>query len=187
MSRGAQEVLDGLTAVPYSSNDPEAILAAITKRDMERYEQDYKPVENTAIASLDDMSIIDDAQERVSNSQSITRSKARAEREADRYGFRRTAAQRANADVNLGLNKATGDADIMNEARLNQFDRNRGFRNQLINVGRGVSGQAAQGLGDAASMQTQRENANRAAKASAKAQQTSLLGTLGAAALIAFV
>lgn len=169
----------GLTsqAVGYDPNDPNSALAAVARREQKRYEQDYIPVEDKAIASLDDMSIIEDAKRRVTNGNSIGRSKQRAARDAARYGFRQTAAQQANADVGLAINKAGGDADILNAARINQFDRNRGFRNQLINIGRGVADQAQSGLSDAASMQTQRNNANRQAKAQKKAQGMQLAAT----------
>lgn len=186
-SQATASASSSLSAIPYNPNDPEATLSAITQRETQRYEQDYKPVEDRAITSLDDMSIIQDAEKRVSDQGSITRSKERASRDASRYGFRRSAAQLANADVDLALGKASGDADILNEARLNQFDRNRSFRNELINVGRGVSEQATQGIGDAASMQNSRDNANRTAKAQYSAQRTQMIGTLGAAALLAFV
>ena len=189
----AQEVLAAtetssattLPSVTYNPKKPDETQAQIIARDQARYEQDYVPVEDKAIGSLDDMSIIDDAQTRVADNGSIARAKQRANRERKRYGFRVNRSQRAAANHGLRMDKAAGDADILNEARLNQFDRNRGFRNELINIGRGVSEQAAQGIGDAAAMQTQRDNANRASKASAKAQQTQMIGSVASMALMA--
>ena len=180
--RGSTSVMPG--SVRYNAQDPDQTMADITKRDQARYEQDYIPVEDQAISSLRNMSIIDDAKERVADGTSVERSRARATRDASRYGFRRTGAQIQSANREASLGKATGDASTLNEARINQFDRNRGFRNELINIGRGVSSQSAQGLSDAAGMQVSRENANRSAKAKAKASQTAMMGSLAATALM---
>ena len=178
---------DDLPEIGFDPSNPSQTLADIVKRDTARYQRDYVPVEDRAIESLDDTSIITDAKARVADGSSIGRAQARAGRDANRYGFRRTEAQARQAQNELARGKATGDASIMNEARINQFDRNRGFRNELINIGRGVSEQAMQGLGDSATMQTNRENRNRASKAAASAQQTQMFGTVAAMALMAFV
>jgi len=175
----------GLPSVTYDPNDPSKTLAQLTDRGWARYEQDYIPVENDAIASLDDMSIIDDARTRAGDSNILDRAKQRSERELSRYGLRMNNAQKANQDVNLGVEGASTAADTMNNARINQFDRNRGFRNQLINIGRGIAGDAQAGLSDAAGMQTGRENANRNARAAASAQDTQLFGGLASTAVMA--
>ena len=176
---------DELPEVRFDSSDPSQTLADITKRGTARYQRDYAPVEDRAIDSLDDTSIITDAKARVADGSSIGRAQARAGRDASRYGFRQTEAQARQAQNELARGKATGDASIMNNARLNQFDRNRGFRNELINVGRGLATQAQDGLGDAATMQANRENRNRSAKAAADAQQTQMIGTFAALAIMA--
>ena len=169
-----------------SSSDPNAALATISREQQERYEKLYVPVENEAISSLDDMSIMGDARERVDESAGgITRTMGRSRRELGRYGVKMTASQRQAGLHSLRADRATSEADTMNNARLNQFDRNRGLRNELINIGRGVQDQANQGIGDAASMQTQRENTNKMAKASAKAANTQMVGSLAGMALMA--
>jgi len=160
-------------------------LAQITERDWERYLRDYVPVEDQAIGSLDDMSIIDDARERISEPRRVQKSQQRSFRDARRYGVNVSNAARQDSTANLSIAQAAGDADTMNEARLNQFDRNRSFRNELINVGRGVASGAQDGLGQAAQMQGQRDANNRAAKAQHDAQQMQMLGSLGALAILA--
>ena len=171
--------------INFNTADPSETLASLIERDQARVEQDYYPVEDQAIASLDDMSIIDDARERVSDRSSIERSLARADRESSRYGFRASAAARRNAQADAHLGRATSDADVMNEARMNQFDRNRGFRSQLINIGRGVSEQSVNGLTEAAGLQSARDARNRNASAAARASQMQTFGSLATLAIMA--
>jgi hypothetical protein len=174
-----------LPQVTYNPNDPNQTFAQITERDWARYLRDYVPVEDQAIGSLDDMSIMDDARRRISEPRRVQKSQQRSFRDARRYGVNVSNAAREDSTVNLSIAQAAGDADTMNEARLNQFDRNRTFRNELINIGRGVAGGAQDGLGQAAQMQGARENQNRMAKAQHNAQQMQMLGSLGALAILA--
>lgn len=175
----------GLPPVTYNQNDPTQTMAQIIERDEARYQQDYVPVEDRAIASLDDMSIIEDAGRRVADKSGLERAMGRVSRDSGRYGFRVTNSQQQDAMASLQIDRAASDADTMNDARLNQFDRNRGFRNELINIGRGVSGQAQEGLTAASQMQQARDSRNAAASAQAKASRTSMLGSLGALAILA--
>jgi hypothetical protein len=174
-----------LPQVTYNPNDPNQTFAQITERDWARYLRDYVPVEDQAIGSLDDMSIMDDARRRISEPRRVQKSQQRSFRDARRYGVNVSNAAREDSTANLSIAQAAGDADTMNEARLNQFDRNRTFRNELINIGRGVAGGAQDGLGQAAQMQGARENQNRMAKAQHNAQQMQMLGSLGALAILA--
>jgi hypothetical protein len=177
----------GLPTVNYNPSDPSQTGSDIARFEQARYERDYQPVEDRAIASLRDTSIIDDARARTGNQSTLDRARQRAERDRARYGFRQSEASSQSAEVNAALGQATGDANTMNNARINQFDRNRGFRNELINIGRGVSEQAQQGLANAGAMQTQRDNANRAASAQASAGRTQMAGSMAAMALMMFV
>lgn len=170
-----------------SYNNPSEVLARITERDIQRYQEDYVPVEDRAIDSLRDMSIIDDAKARVGQTSTLATAKQRSARELSRYGLRQTRSEQASQKANLRIGQAAGDADTMNNARLNQFDRNLGFRNELINIGRGVSEQANSGLASASEMQTNRNNANDAARAAQKAQNYQMAGAVAAAALMFFV
>lgn len=174
-----------LPAINYSADNPDETLASIIERDEARYQQDYIPVENEAIATLDDMSIIEDAGKRVADKSGIDRAMGRAGRESKRYGFNITNAQSQDASANLNINRSASDANTMNNARLNQFDRNRGFRNELINIGRGVSEQGREGLTSAAQMKNARDQRNDAASSSAKAQRWGLAGSAAALAILA--
>lgn len=165
--------------------NPSDALAAVSQADRARYEEDYIPVENQLIESLDDTSIIDDARERTEDLSGLFRTAGRNSREARRYGFRLNKAQRQQAGTAAFIDRRANDADILNESRLTQFDRNRGLRNNLIDIGRGLDSRATQGLSDAAGLQTGRENANRRAEAAADAQNDQLLFSLGSTALMA--
>lgn len=176
--QGANGGQQPLPTVTYNEKDPASTLAQVTARQRAIYEQDYIPVENDAIKSLRDMSIIDDAKERISSDTTRTTAKARSQRELSRFGLRQTAAESESQDNTLALGVAANSADTVNNARLNQFDRNVGFRNELINIGRGVSQSGTQSLTEAGSIQTNRENADRAARAQASANRWGILGSL---------
>ncbi|QIB67171.1 hypothetical protein [Kineobactrum salinum] len=175
---------DGRPPVRYDANDPEATLASVSRRQRENYEEDYIPVEDRALASLRDMSIINDAKERVGKDNSVGIGKARSSREAARYGFRQTKAEKETQNVGMALNKAAGSADNVNNARLNQFDRNVGFRNEMINIGRGVMSAGNEGMAEAANLKSNRDNANRQAAAGAKAQNTQMLASMAMMAAV---
>jgi hypothetical protein len=171
--------LRSMTAIPDASTDPQAALSAITKRDWERYQALYSPVEDQIIGSLQDSSIVTDARQQAANA--FADRDTRTLREQRRYGLSMDPAAQAYQDnVNAMDSRLYGDSKI-NESRIEQKERNDGLRRALIDIGRGVAGTANSGLGDAASSQAQRNASNIAAKSAFNQQNTQM----GAAAIMA--
>ena len=107
-SNGLRGILPGgtstsLPGVSYNPSDPSSTLGQITRRDQARAEQDYYPVQDDAIASLDDLSIIEDAKSNVRSQTSFRNAKQRTARNLARYGVRATAAQRKNETTGLRI------------------------------------------------------------------------------------
>jgi hypothetical protein len=169
--------------VTYDSENPGNTMGQIIERNNQRHRQDYEPIENRMIESLDDMSIIENAQDRVDNNgfRNLSAANARNTRNAKRMGFRRTTSDVVNSAFDLQRGQAKSNADTMNNARLNQFDRNRDLRNKLINVGRGVQDQGMDALSSASQLEASRDNAYDTAKTNARNSNvqagTSLLTT----------
>lgn len=184
-SKGVQEVLAGIT---YSPGKPGDTLAQVADAQWNQYLTDYVPVENEAVASLRDTSVVDDAKKRVEGTTGqLRRARQRTQRELSRYGLRQTAAERNATDAGLRMGVASNNADILNNARLNQFDRNRSLRNELINVGRGLASESIDGLAAAAEMEGRRDAANRQAKAAQEAQYTQAAATIASSAMMYYM
>jgi hypothetical protein len=172
-----------IPTVTFDPNNPDKTLEQIAERDNYRYQQDYVPVEDKLIASLNDTSIIESAKERAGLG--FESAQGRAKRDQRRYGVRTGAIDAREQNVGFLASKARSSADIVNNARLDQFDRNRTLRNELINIGRGVAADANAGFANSAAMKTQRDNTNATIDANARAQRISTVGSLASTALMA--
>ena len=172
--------------VYYDHEQPGNTLARISERDQQRHRQDYEPVEERLIGSLRDTSIVDSAADRVTNNSTadISRGLQRNSRDAKRLGFRRTAADNVSSLYDMQRGQAKDNAGTMNNARLNQFDRNRDLRNKLINVGRGVADQGMDGLGAAADNEAARDTAYDRAKTDASNANTSAAASVVSTAIM---
>lgn len=172
-----------LPSININANDPNATLASIGERDQQRYQQDYVPVEDKLISSLKDTSIVSDARE--SSNRNFGQAAGRFNRNQARYGTSAGAIDRQENKQGFALGKAKSTASTMNEARVDQFGRNLNLRNEIINIGRGVSSDASRGFGEAASLQTSRQNFNRSQDAQAKSNMWGTIGSVGSTALMA--
>lgn len=173
-----------LPPVNYNSSDPDAILAQVIKRDQAIYNHFYRPVQQDVIASLNDTSIVDDTREAILSGQADQ--PARAQRTLRRYGQQMTPIQAAQAERRAAFDQALEFDSGVNEARIDLKERNDSLRRELINIGRGVAGDATSGLGEAAGLQAQREANNRNARAAARAQNYQTAASLASAALLFF-
>lgn len=177
---------NGLQPLPVlDPKKPSDALGALSRRETERHKQFYLPVEQEAINSLNDTQIIEDAKRNANVG--FANQPQRTARHLARYGVKQTGLQLDQAKLELGRARALNYDATVNNARLGQFERNMGLRNELINVGRGVASDATGALGEAAANETARNNANDAAKAAHKAQQTQMAGSLGAMAVMAAI
>jgi hypothetical protein len=167
------------TPVNYNPKKPDQTLASITQREQERFEQFYRPAQRDLIGSMQDSSIVDDARQSLTTA--FDGRGERTSREMRRYGLSADPATQAYMERNAGMDQALHTDSTMNEARLEQKERNDGLRRNAIDIGRGFADASQSALGDAASNQAQRKAAN----ASASAARSSQNIQLGATALMA--
>jgi len=165
--------------------DPEQAYASMTRQEYLDYIQNYRGFEEELIQKAQtDTSLIDQAREDVGVAQGLTA--GIAERNAQRYGAALTPAQQQQQAAQLQRANTLGGIQSVNDARLAQRESNTALLADLINIGQGVNRSSQQQLGSAAADATQRRNAYTQAKAASKAQTYSTIGSLGAAAILAF-
>jgi len=171
-------------ALPVVS-DPEQAYANLTRQEYLDYIQNYRGFEEQLIQKAQtDTSLIDQAREDVQVAQGLTA--GIAERNAQRYGAALTPAQRQQQQLQLQRANTLGGVQSINDARLAQRESNTQLLSDLINIGQGVNRSSQSQLGSAAADATARKNAYTQAKAASKAQTYSTIGSLGAAAILAF-
>lgn len=183
---GAGQTGGSLTAYNADGVDPEQTLANITQADYQNYLRDIRPIELELIdRAQNDTSLIDQAIEDRERSNELMQ--GIVDRNASRYGAALTPAQMEQQRRSLARGTTLGGIQGVNDARLAQKDANRALMADLIDIGQGVNRSSLASLGNAASAAASRESAYKAARAQSKAQTYSMLGTLGAAAVFAFL
>lgn len=160
---------------------PDNILAGITNREQQRFTQLYRPLQQDLISSLNDRSIVDGA--RATAAGAGEAGEARTLRNLRRYGLQQSPVEAQQAQRMAQIGQSLDFDSTINDARIEQKERNDGLRRQLIDVGRGVSDTANSGLGQAAGLQAQRDANNAANKAAGKAQTTQMLASAAMIAL----
>lgn len=175
--------LKGLTEVNYSGN-PDQMQSQILERKDQIYRQAYAPRERALISTLDDNSIVKDAQDNANTT--FDRNAGAAERNLRRYGISVSPEQRAQLDRMQSLRRTLNYDSSVNDARLEQNERNTSLRNALINIGRGIEHDGSTSLSEAAQRQASRDASYDVAKAQYSAQKTQTLTSLGTAAIMAF-
>lgn len=144
-----------------------------------RYQETYMPQEEELAAQLNDRSIINDAKANANSS--FDGAAGRAQRAIGRYGIQQNAAQRQYSDRGEGLRRARNYVDQVNNANLDQYDRNIGLRDNLINIGQGIQADSLSQQGNQAASATGRinnhETASTAHKAQRRASNSQLLGS----------
>ena len=171
-------------ALPVVS-DPEQAYADMTRQEYLDYIQNYRGFEEQLIQKAQtDTSLIDQARQDVQVAQGLTA--GIAQRNAQRYGAALTPAQRQQQQLQLQRANTLGGVQSINDARLAQREANTQLLSDLINIGQGVNRSSQSQLGSAAADATARNNAYTQAKAASKAQTYSTIGSLGAAAILAF-
>lgn len=183
---GYNQNRSSLTAYNSDGVDPEQTLANITQADYDNYLRDIRPIELELIdKAKNDTSLIDQAIEDRERSNELMQ--GIVDRNASRYGAALTPAQIAQQKQSLAMGTTLGGIQGVNDARIAQKDANRALMADLIDIGQGVNRASLGSLGNAASAAASRESAYKNARAQSKAQTYSMLGTLGAAAVFAFL
>lgn len=166
-------------------SDPEQAYAQITRNEYLDYVSNYRDFEEGLIEqSQNDTSLIDQAREDVSVAQGLA--SGISERNVSRYGASLTPAQQQQQGSRLQRANTLGGIQSVNDARIAQREANTQLLGDLINIGQGVSRSSISQMGSAAADQTARENAYSQARSASRANTYSTLGSLGAAAIMAF-
>lgn len=168
-----------------NKTDPDKILADITNASFEQYEEDFKPVEEELIDEISSDQGERDAaaQARLDSRAAFDRGMGRFKRRVGRGGIGMSAQQQSDTQKQAGLAGARTEVGSANLARRGQEEIDIATRTDLVLAGQGLRGQALQGLGQAATMQGQREAAGNAMDAQNK---SSMMGSIGAGAGIGF-
>jgi len=167
-------------------SDPEAVYAAITRRDYDRYMRDFRPFEERLLATRNDTSLIDSAREDSANQARIAQ--GIRQRNLERYGGAGlSAAQLQEQERAQQRAQSLGTVGAINNARLAQREVNQSTLADLINIGQGVNRSALSNLSSSASMANQRYNAYKNARAQYSSQMIGIGGQLGSALLAAFM
>ena len=177
-----QATLQGPAAKQQS---PDKIFADITRQQYEDFIANFGGFEDNLIArSKNDTSLVDQAKLDTTKAVGIT--KGIADRNASRYGIGIAPDQLKARDSNLQHQSALGGSDAINNARLAQKDLNTSLQDGLIDIGNGVQQSALGQLSSSAQTAAARNNAYTQAKAQSTANTYSTIGSLGAAAILAF-
>ena len=155
--------------------------ASLLRQKQNDFETTYLLQERDLVNSLDDVSLVNEAKntanETFDNFSTITGRNLR------RYGLTPNAAEQQSLDRNRNLARALNFDSTVNNARLDQEERNTTLRNNLINIGRGIETNAAETLSNAADRENDRRNAYETAKTNASAARKSTAASIGALAL----
>ena len=166
-------------------SDPDKAYEAITRGEYFDFVNNYSGFEDGLIEKAkNDTGLIDQAREDVSMASGLT--KGIADRNASRYGASLTPAQMQQQGATLQRANTLGGIHAVGDARINQREANTALMSDLINIGQGVNRASQSQMGSAAADATARKNAYTQAKAASKAQTYSTIGSLGAAAIMAF-
>jgi hypothetical protein len=165
-------------------SDPNQTYADMTRQQYIDFITNYGGFEEDLINQAQtDTSIIDQAREDVTGAQQQARDIA--QRNISRYGTALTPAQQQEMQRSLGRSNTLGGIQALGDARLAQRDANQTLLADLINIGQGVNRSSLQQMGSAAADATARKNQYEQAKAAQKSQTYGLIGSLGAAAILA--
>ena len=151
-------------------------LAELTREDYEYRKNLLSEYEDQMFGMKDDTSILDNAREQVGSI--AARGTDQRDRSLSRYGTQMRGAQAVAADRNLQLDAAQTGTDLLNNATIAQEEANLGVLGNLVAGGRRRQKNALAGLGDVASMESQRIAAGQAAQQQYRAQRNQTLGTL---------
>jgi hypothetical protein len=166
-------------------SDPDQAYADITRQQYLDFVNNYGQFEEDLINQAQtDTSLIDQAREDVVGAQQQARDIA--QRNISRYGTALTPAQQQEMQRSLSRSNMLGGIQAVSDARLAQRDANQTLLADLINIGQGVNRSSLQQMGSAAADATARKNQYEQAKAASKSQTYGMLGSLGAAAILAF-
>ena len=178
---------DGVVRPKETSKTPYGdMLGEINRQQQEYYTQQYRPVAQGLIADTKSTAIVDAATKEASvdNTSSIN---ARRDRQKTRLGVTTGGAGAVLGDYNTKLNRTLQADGSINEARLQQDERNTALTNDLVGISRGIASDAMNGMTSASGNEAGRNSTNANIKAQNKAAQTQMAGSAAAMLLMMFM
>lgn len=165
-------------------------IARISRDEFARYLEQFRPLEQKTIASLDESTVGKSIDAAASDA---VRARASLERMRERYGANVTPFQAAAEARQNSLSGALGELSAANNAVLADRDNRQQTLAGLLNVGQQIRQQAMGNMGSAAGMEGARASANQAnksayeqQKAANKSSMIQSAASLAATALLAF-
>lgn len=166
-------------------------MARISREEFDRYLQDFRPLEQKTVASLNDSTV---GASMDASLKDAVQARESLERMRSRYGVDVTPAQAAGEARQNALSGALGTLSAGNTAAQFDKDNQRQTLAGLLNVGQVIRQQAMGGMGSASGMEAQRAAANQQnqaayaqQKSAQKAQTYGAAASLGMAAAMTFM
>lgn len=179
----ANQITVGGRPLPQVS-DPNATLADISRRQYDDFVTNFGDFETDLInRARTDTSIIDQA--RADAPKASRLSAEIGKRNISRYGASLDPATARELERSNKRGAALGEAQAVNDARIDQDTVNSTLASRLIDIGQGVQSGANAGLQSAASNQSALNNAYRDARTASRNSTISTLGSLGSLAIMA--
>ena len=167
-----------------STGGADRALAQMTQIDYQRYLNVYRPKELELIEKAKtDTSLIDQAESDLETTNPLMQGVA--DRTASRYGATLTPMQQKQQKLTLDRGNLLGGIQGISDARIAQQDQNRALMGDLINIGQDVNRSSLGQMQAAATNEVNRKNANSAARAQRRAQNTQLAASIAMAAIFA--
>ncbi|WP_133060343.1 hypothetical protein [Parendozoicomonas haliclonae] len=156
-----------------AETNPDKVLSQVQQEMDSFYNDHYRPNNKEIIASIGNGAILDAARENAGNQYAKTLEQN--ERNLARYGMSRTAFDTEMAKHSAAVGASNASLGEVNQARIQQYERDNQIRQQMINQGRDMTGQAISGLSSASNNYASVENANAQSAAAAEAQQNQMM------------
>jgi hypothetical protein len=157
-----------------TSDDPEQNLQALQHAEETEYQSIYRPIKQGLVDQVDSTALVDDARDEAQLG--IGQATARAKRAMGRFGLSPDALQAQQQGYALNSMGASHTANTVNNAFVNQFDRNTQLRDTMINVGQESRQSALSKVQHAGQIENSIENQNRINKAQRSAAMTRFAG-----------
>ena len=169
--------------VAYNGNNAEELLSQISDSDRAEYEANYRPVNQRLIESVNSTELVDLAKERSGVNDAATAE--RQKRMSLRFGMGGSALDKSRSSYTSGLARGADADGLINDSRIDQYERNVGMRDQMIQLGRGIATSSTNSLSNAAAGENATRNANSNAAAQNTAQNMQMAGSVVSTAIMA--
>lgn len=145
-------------------------LATISREEFDRYLEEFRPLEEQTIASLDESTVGTSMEAAGADA---VRARAALGRMRERYGANVTPTQAAAEARQNALSGTLGTLTAGNTAILADRDNQRQTLAGLVNIGQGIRQNALNGYGSASGMESARVSADNANQSAYKQQKAS--------------